>query len=337
MIVLENRDAGATFGPRSPIPYLAKALRSRGAFLPRYFGIAHRSLPNYLALVSGQPPNPATQADCPVFEPLRASRFLPNGVVVGEGCVYPPRVRTVGDQLQRRGLRWRAYMQDLASSAAPGEPVGCRHPAIGARDPTQEARPRDQYATRHDPFVYFRSLIDFPRGCRRHVVDLRRLSADLRSEGSSPAFALISPDLCADGHDAVCADPGAPGGPAGVEAFLRRWVPRIERSAAYRDHGAILITFDESASGAGSCCREPRGPSVESNGGPIPGNGGGRVGAVVLSPCVAPGTVSRRPYNHYTTLRWIEDSFGLPYLGYAAPPGPPGFGADVFTRAGRLC
>jgi hypothetical protein len=30
----------------------------------------------------------------------------------------------------------------------------CRHPAIGAMDDTQSARPDDQYATRHNPFVY---------------------------------------------------------------------------------------------------------------------------------------------------------------------------------------
>jgi hypothetical protein len=36
----------------------------------------------------------------------------------------------------------------------------CRHPMIGAPDDTQKARIGDQYATRHDPFVYFHSMID---------------------------------------------------------------------------------------------------------------------------------------------------------------------------------
>ena len=38
-----------------------------GAFVPNYFGIGHASLDNYIAMVSGQPPNFQTQADCQVF------------------------------------------------------------------------------------------------------------------------------------------------------------------------------------------------------------------------------------------------------------------------------
>ncbi len=334
VIVLENRDAGASFGPDSPAPYLARTLRDRGAYLPNYYAVAHRSLPNYLALISGQPPNPATQGDCPVFSPLVASRYLASGVAVGEGCVFPRRVQTVGGQLQRHGRGWRAYVQDMASSVAAGEAASCRHPAIGAPDPARSASAGDQYATRHNPFVYFRSVIDFPQGCRRHVVDLAKLSHDLKREATTPALALISPDLCAGGHDETCADGRSPGGFAGIEAFLRRWVPAIERSPAFRDRGALLVTFDESESSSRSCCREPRGPLVASNGGPIAGNGGGRVGAVVLSPCIRPGTVAHRPYNHFATLRWIEDRFGLSHLGYAGAAGLRPFGSDVFSRPG---
>ncbi len=48
------------------------------------------------------------------------------------------------------------------------------------------------------------------------------------------------------------------------------------------------------------------------------GLGGGRVGALLLSPCIRPGTVSATPYNRYSLLASIEDFFGLPRLGYAA-------------------
>src|SRR3954453_1743003 len=67
VIVLENEDAATTFGPGSAAPYLARTLPARGAFVPGYYGIAHNSLPNYLAMVSGQSPTIATQADCLVF------------------------------------------------------------------------------------------------------------------------------------------------------------------------------------------------------------------------------------------------------------------------------
>ena len=66
---------------------------------------------------------------------------------------------------------------------------------------------------------------------------------------------------------------------------------------------------------------------------PLPGKtgpGGGRIGAVLLSPLIRPGTVSTIPYNHYSLLRTIEDIFGLPHLGDAAMPQARSFGADVF-------
>jgi hypothetical protein len=59
--------------------------------------------------------------------------------------------------------------------------------------------------------------------------------------------------------------------------------------------------------------------------------GGGRVGAVVLSNFVQPGTVVTAPYNHYSALRTIEDLFGLAYLGFAGEAGANSFGLDVFA------
>ena len=58
---------------------------------------------------------------------------------------------------------------------------------------------------------------------------------------------------------------------------------------------------------------------------------GGRVGAVLLSRFIRPGTVSDAPYNHYSMLKSVEDLFSLPHLGYAGQAGLAGFGTDVFT------
>jgi hypothetical protein len=62
------------------------------------------------------------------------------------------------------------------------------------------------------------------------------------------------------------------------------------------------------------------------------GPGGGRIGAVLVSRFIKPGTVSRIPYNHYGLLKSVEAIFGLPPLGYAGQSGLAGFGGDVFTR-----
>ena len=37
-------------------------------------------------------------------------------------------------------------------------------------------------------------------------------------------------------------------------------------------------------------------------------------------------------YNHYSTLRYVEDQFGLEHLGYAGQKGLQVFGSDVFTQ-----
>ncbi|HEX7942389.1 MAG TPA: alkaline phosphatase family protein, partial [Gemmatimonadaceae bacterium] len=92
-----------------------------------------------------------------------------------------------------------------------------------------------------------------------------------------------------------------------------------------------IVTFDEALSiDASACCNERSGPNTSRAG--INGPGGGRTGAVLLSPFIKPGTVSDAPYNHYAMLRSVEDIFGLPYLGYAGQAGLASFGGDVYTQ-----
>ena len=62
----------------------------------------------------------------------------------------------------------------------------------------------------------------------------------------------------------------------------------------------------------------------------ITGPGGGKIGAVLISPFIKKGTVNATPYNHYDYLHTIEDLFGLDYLAYAAHDGVRSFGKDVF-------
>src|SRR3954449_4628569 len=99
VIVVENEDAATTFGPASPAPYLASTLTRAGAFVPGYYGIGHNSLDNYIAMVSGQAPNTETQADCPVFTDMLPGLPASDGQVIGQGCAYPAKVKTVADQL----------------------------------------------------------------------------------------------------------------------------------------------------------------------------------------------------------------------------------------------
>jgi hypothetical protein len=227
-------------------------------------------------------------------------------------------------------------MQDMANSA-PTQPASCRHPALDSRDSTQTATATDQYAARHNPFVYFESIIDFPT-CQANDVDLSRLSTDLSSASTTPDYAFITPDLCNDGHDSPCAD-GQPGGMAQANTFLKSLVPQILASPAYKDRGLLIVTFDEAqadpqsgSSDASACCGEQPGPNTPNPGGPVPGPGGGRIGAVMLSPCIRPGTVTSTPYNHYSLLRSVEDNFGLPHLGFAGKAGLQPFGSNILNK-----
>lgn len=328
LIVLENEPYMTTFGEHSPAPYLAGELTQRGALLAQYFGIGHYSLDNYIAMISGQAPNSGTQGDCNVYgEFVRNMPGLDaNGQALGVGCIYPADVKTVADQLDAAALNWKAYMEDMGLDPA-RESDGCGHVAIGAMDHTNHATTQDQYADKHNPFVYFHSIIDDSLHCGQHVVSLGHLAQDLTQISATPNFAFITPNLCHDGHDAPCRS-GEPGGLISADGFLRVWVPRILASPAFRQDGLLIITFDEGTD-ALACCDERGLP-----GGPAPGQfgpGGGRIGAVLLSPFIAPGTMSTTPHNHYSLLRTVEDFFGLAHLGYAGAPRLQTFGTDIFT------
>jgi len=336
VLLLENQSYGVTFGSRSPAPYLARTLPARGALLTHYYAIGHASLGNYIALVSGQAPNLATQLDCSNYVDFRASApaLDEHGQLPGQGCVYPRSVGSLPDQLEAAGLSWRAYMEDMGKNPA-REPATCGHVPLGAAETTNLASGGDQYAAKHNPFVYFHSVIDDQARCDSHVVNLERLPQDLASASTTANYIFITPNLCSDGHDVHCID-GRTGGLTAIDLFLRRWVPLIEAAPAFLADGMLVITFDESdgagAEGSRACCGEKALPGARFQPG-FSGPGGGRVGAVVLSKFVQPGTVSAVPYNHYSLLRTVEALFGLPYLGYAAEKGLQMFGADVFSAA----
>jgi len=317
VIVLENENYRGAFSGTS---YLAKTLPAKGQLLTQYYGIGHHSLDNYVAMISGQAPDQATQADCARYTNFAPAhpRLRAPGQAVGNGCVYPSSVKTVGDQLSAAGRSWRAYLEGMGTS--------CRHPRIGAIDTTRVPTRTNQYTTRHNPFMYFHSIID-KASCRTHDVGLTKLPAALKSASTTPRLSFIVPDLCDDAHEASCPD-GRPGGMKAANLWLRTWVPRIMGSAAYKKDGMLVVTFDEADTTSTACCGEKPGPNSAKPG--LTGPGGGRVGAVVLSRFVKPGTRNATPYNHYSLLATIESAFGLKRLGYAARA--RAFGADVLGR-----
>jgi phosphatidylinositol-3-phosphatase len=365
VIVLENKTFSNTFGNSTQDPYLQGTLVPRGGLLTQYYGTGHVSLDNYISMISGQSPTPDTDDDCLPgltgtignYNNVEQTGTTPDGqVIAGGGCIYAKNIPTLPGQLTEAGLTWKGYMGDMGNDPS-RESATCGHPAIGiGTDNTNEAEAPsaavplgDAYATRHDPFMYFHSIIDYP-SCNQRVVNLNKLPADLAHEWSTPNFVFITPNLCDDGHDGsgtgaagtTCAN-GQPGGLTSADAFLQKWVPQIMASPAYRKDGLLIITFDESnyvetesvnaSTGqttvditfpGDTCCNQQPGPNlagvrpgsfnVENTAGLVEnivvnGYGGDQVGALLLSPFIKPGSTSDIGYNHYALLRSLEDIF----------------------------
>lgn len=367
MIVLENKNYSDTFQNSTQDPYLQKTLVPMGGLLTQYYGTGHVSLDNYVSMVSGQSPTPDTDNDClPGFtgsvgnyNNVATTGTTPDGQVIASGgCIYPASVRTLPDQLTAAGYTWRGYMGDMGNDPA-RESATCGHPPIGtgtdntnsAEAPSSSVPLGDAYATRHDPFMYFHSIIDSP-SCATNVVNLNQLSTDLGAVSTTPNYVFITPNLCDDGHDGsgtgakgtTCAN-GNPGGLTSIDAFLKTWVPKILASPAYLQDGLLVITFDESSYVQSSstnastgqttvnitfpgqpCCNQQPGPNLS---GVRPGSftlvstptlvenivingfGGDQIGALLISPFVKPGTTSSIAYNHYALLKSLEDIFKL--------------------------
>jgi hypothetical protein len=325
VIELENESESATFGPSSPAVYLNGALLKQGELIENYFATSHVSLANYLSEVSGQEPTVSTNEDCikldtilypptlGVFTDVAPGTDDPDnarypGQVDGDGCVYPAPgpgrrgARTIGDQLDTlfgaarpRRMLWREYAEDMGDDldrdhGAPDRLGGanCAHPAIGGDDLTNRAEAADQYADRHNPFLYFHSVIDDPARCDAHVVPLGTVSVkpggdvfaghlhdDLANAATTPDFMFVTPNLCDDGHDARCIGTNIEGGKTGglvaADLWLKHYMPMIFASPAYRNGSLmVVITFDEaSLSDARACpnadqstCGSPTGPNV---------------------------------------------------------------------------
>src|SRR3954451_17161297 len=347
VIVLENHEFFDTFGPGGQVfaPYLNRTLVPSGQLLTQYYGVGHSSADNYIAMAGGQPPTPSGQDDCPddpsngaadpyagVNTPKRVPRDAqqPYNIAVGDGCLYPDNFPTIGDQLTAAGYTWKSYNQDMPSPCYKLGSYNAGHPG--------------DYRRKHNPFVLYESLINSGQ-CDANVVGLpspEELATTLSSEAPAPNFTYIVPNQCEDGHD-TCAKPvpGAGLDPVSgsevqltqIDAFLQRYVPPIVNSPVFQKDGLLVVTFDEAVENL-SCCNEQPGPATDDPGNQagIPGSGGGDSGAVLISPFIKPGGFNTTGYNHYSLLRSVEDLFGLPHLGYAAPPDLAPFGADVFTN-----
>ena len=247
LAVFENHEATEIAG--SPNAPTFNALARRYATLTSYDAVAHPSLPNYLALVSGS--TQGITSDC-------------------TECIV--RGRSLADTLAAAGKTWKTYAEDLPYPGFTGGSAG-------------------RYAKKHDPFLYFRDVVD-SRARRNRVVPFTQLGRDL-ARHRLPDFSLVIPNLCNDMHDCSVAT---------GDAWLKAHIVPLLRSPELRG-GVVFVVFDEGTSDTG---------------------GGGRIEALALGPTVRRGSRFTKPTNHYGLLRTIEDAWKLPRLGHSRTGTPVG-------------
>jgi len=258
VILMENRNWSEIAGSASA-PYINNTLLPMASHAERYFNppALHPSLPNYL--------------------------WLEAGTSFGIGDDDPPSAHHQGTRrhlvarLQKNGISWKSYQEDIS----------------GRDCPLVETR---RYAPKHNPFVYFDDVTDKlhadSANCIAHIRPFGELAADLASDRVA-RYNFITPNLCNDMHDAC---PPANDAIRQGDTWLAQNLPAILDSAAYRNGGAVFITWDEG----------------NSSDGPI--------GMIVLSP-FAKGNGYRNfiRYTHGSTLRTFQEIFGVrPFLRDAA-------------------
>ena len=190
-IVLSAPSYAAAFGHRSALTVL-HSLIHKGTLLSDYRSLGEGPLADELAAVSGQAPNRDTERGCSSYVDFPTAAVADAaGNVPGRGCVYPETALTIGDQVSATGATWGAYVADMGSQT-------CVHPDSGAVDDVLPAGAQPGYDTRHNPFIYFHSLLDLG-DCASDDVDLGRLPKALADPAKTPAFAYLAPDACADG------------------------------------------------------------------------------------------------------------------------------------------
>ena len=213
--------------------------------------MVHPSEPNYIWLEAGSNLGFTTDADPSASHELTAPHL--------------------SQLMDAAGISWKAYAEGATAGSCPIASTGL-------------------YAPKHVPFVFFSDVVGSPPSttaahCIDHVVPYSELATDLTSDTVAD-YNFITPNLCDDMH-------GATGCPATNEitqgdTWLSTEVPKIMASAAYKDGGAIFITWDES------------------EGGELP------IGMIALSPqAKGGGYKSTKMYYHSSFVRTVEEVFGL--------------------------
>jgi phosphatidylinositol-3-phosphatase len=222
----------------------------------------------------------------------------------------------IGDQLAEHNRSWKSYQESLPPTGPDNIAYSDGYFTNVNPQPTAIGSLLYLYASKHNPFVYFKSVQEGndPRNSLKNVVGFEGQGGlyDDLAKGRLPNLAFTVPNQCNDQHGrgnggSACAfDPVTNGSQAGLnpalnyvgDLTLRTLVAAIHRSPAWwSGHNAIVIIWDENDYSFY--------PNVN------------KVLAIVDTNYGPHGVSSKNFYTHFSLLRTLEGGFGLPCLNHA--------------------
>ena len=187
-------------------------------------------------------------------------------------------------QLNAAGKTWKSYAESLPSVGYTG---GDQYP----------------YVKRHNPFAYFSDVLENPAQAN-NIVPFTQFATDL-ANNQFPNYSFIIPNQQNNAHDC----------PAGMQTctntdklvaadnWLRTHIDPLIASAAFRQNGLLVLTWDESVNS-----------DTE--------HGGGHIATIVISSKAKQGFESNTLYQHQSTLRMMAEGLGLTNFPGAAATAP---------------
>lgn len=285
MVYMENKGFNDIAGS-TKAPFLNSLINAYG-LANNYYGLTHPSLPNYYPVVGGTDFGLTYNCATP--------------------CIDAD--TTLVSNITDAGKTWKGYAQSLQPGA---------NPLVASGD----------YSPDQLPFPAFKSIANDPAALA-NVVPLEQMAEDLKSPDTAPNFAWFAANEDFNGEGPIDfpwgilkfalsqLEPGNPYNIPALDQFLSETVPVVLNSEVWKDptrKSALVVTFDEDNNNTSLGF----------------GNEGNRVVFVIIPSegAVAAGMRSGAftatdHYNHYSLLRFIEDSLGLPTLTnndkFAAP------------------
>lgn len=277
LVYMENKGYDSIVGSPNA-PYLNSLINGYG-FANNYYGITHPSLPNYYAMVSGTDWGKTYNCD--------------------DVCIDDPDALVFN--IEDIGKTWRGYAQSMV----PGQPLVTQ----------------GDYETEQLPFPAYAGIGDNQEYAAAHLFPLEQMAVDFQSAETTPNFVWFAANESFNGEGPVDGLSGILHFIAGqlnpahqynvpaLDEFLSGTVPIILDSAVWNDptqKSALIVTFDEDNNnitlGFGN-----EGNHIVTVVIPSPGAvalGGMKDGAFIVT----------QRYDHFSTLRTIEEALGLPTM-----------------------